>query len=89
MADLAKILRDLPKAERDALSERMRGNEPSMSKYEANYTDTAPEGAGTCRDCTMYRDERCTLVAGIISPDGSCDHWKPVDAAEELGWEPL
>lgn len=81
MADLAKILRDMPPAQREALAERMRGNEPTMSKYEARYMEQAPPGEGMCRDCSRYRESdgtwRCTLVRGIINPDGHCDHFAP------------
>lgn len=43
------------------------------SKEEAGYQDK-PKNGEKCINCTMWRDpNKCSAVAGIISPNGWCD----------------
>lgn len=42
------------------------------SKEEADYQDS-PKNGDKCINCTMWREpNKCTAVAGAISPDGWC-----------------
>ena len=48
-----------------------------IGKREALYVDH-PVGGERCDGCTMYLNpDRCTLVAGLILPDGHCQYWEP------------
>lgn len=53
-----------------------------MSKEEANYREA--KGLKRCVNCSMFRRQwytadagSCTLVAGDINTDDTCDHWEP------------
>ena len=50
----------------------------SYSKEEAEYRP-ADTGEGKCRDCLNFIEprSRCTLVAGSIDPDYTCEYWEP------------
>jgi hypothetical protein len=51
-------------------------SESKSSKSEAGY-QAKPHAGQKCLYCTMWRDpNRCTAVAGSISPDGWCDWWQ-------------
>jgi len=58
---------------------------PSMSKKEASYVKKAPEDH--CADCSMFRNQKCTLVKGQINPGGSCDYFEPKQAGVGAGQE--
>jgi len=46
------------------------------TKQEAEYQDH-PKDAEQCGTCSMYTGRRsCTAVAGEISPEGYCKHYK-------------
>lgn len=52
-------------------------SESKSSKSEANYQNK-PHAGQRCINCTMWRDpNKCSAVAGNISPDGWCDWWAP------------
>lgn len=50
-------------------------SESKSTKSEANY-QSKPHAGQRCVNCTMWRDpNKCSAVAGNISPDGWCDWW--------------
>ena len=50
-------------------------SESKSTKSEANYQNK-PHAGQRCVNCTMWRDpNKCSAVAGNISPDGWCDWW--------------
>lgn len=50
-------------------------SESKSTKSEANYQSN-PHAGQRCVNCTMWRDpNKCSAVAGNISPDGWCDWW--------------
>lgn len=52
-------------------------SESKSTKSEANY-QSKPHAGQRCINCTMWRDpNKCSAVAGNISPDGWCDWWAP------------
>jgi hypothetical protein len=44
---------------------------------EVNYTDDSG-GMYPCDQCRFFEKDRCDLVVGSISPQGSCDLWEPL-----------
>lgn len=51
---------------------RAMSEEKKASKVEAKYQDK-PKGGQKCVNCTMWREpNKCTAVAGTISPNGWC-----------------
>jgi len=55
--------------------------EEKDSKAEAKYQDK-PKGGEHCDQCTMWRPpNKCSAVAGIISPNGWCSYYKRSKAA--------
>lgn len=51
------------------------GNSASVTKAQVHYRDAATEGR-RCATCSMFREPNaCTLVRGVIKPDGVCDRW--------------
>jgi hypothetical protein len=58
-------------------------NSATLSKTQVHYRDATDTGR-RCGTCSMFRDPHaCTLVKGLIQPDGVCDRWdaKPTSAA--------
>jgi putative chitinase len=52
-------------------------SESKSTKSVANYQSN-PHAGQRCVNCTMWRDpNKCSAVAGNISPDGWCDYWAP------------
>lgn len=50
-------------------------SESKSTKSEANY-QSKPHAGQRCVNCTMWRDpNKCSAVAGNISPEGWCDWW--------------
>jgi hypothetical protein len=50
--------------------------EPTLSKAETGYQDQ-PHGKERCGVCSMYRSpNRCTLVRGLILPQGWCKQFE-------------
>jgi len=48
-----------------------------MTKTEAKYVDVS-KYREHCSTCSMFRvPRRCTLVLGVIKPNGWCKHWGP------------
>lgn len=45
-----------------------------MTKTQAGYVDQA-ESVQKCLSCEHYQDRRCEIVAGQISPSGTCKHF--------------
>jgi hypothetical protein len=51
-------------------------SEQKDSKEEAGYQDK-PNNGQKCEDCTMWRPpNKCSAVAGEISPKGWCDYFR-------------
>jgi hypothetical protein len=50
-----------------------------LSKAEAGYR--APDHRSPCAICCGFDAYRgaCSLVAGSVRPDASCDHWRTVE----------
>ncbi len=48
-----------------------------VSKASVNYR--LATSSERCDNCSMYRTDpkRCTLVAGKIRPQDTCDEWEP------------
>ena len=53
-----------------------------ISKETARYTPYAP-GKRQCADCSMFRNNHCTLVRGQINPQGWCKHWTAKDGEKK------
>ena len=50
----------------------------SKSKKSDVHYQSKPHAGQRCINCTMWRDpNKCSAVAGNISPDGWCDYWAP------------
>jgi hypothetical protein len=51
-------------------------NEDKSSKVEAEY-QSHPNHGECCKHCTMWRPpNKCSAVAGVISPKGWCSYYK-------------
>ncbi len=46
-----------------------------LAKAAVNYRHAT--GNRRCGNCSMYADHACTLVAGRIDPQDTCDRWEP------------
>lgn len=52
-----------------------------VSKESVNYREGSSRQH--CGNCVMYRDRRCDLVNGVISPDDVCDRWEAIVSKSE------
>jgi hypothetical protein len=52
---------------------------PTLTKGQADYhlAQTTYDRNRYCKDCSMFRDGRCTLVKGLIDREGTCKHYDP------------
>jgi hypothetical protein len=61
-----------------------------LSKAEAGYR--APDHRHSCLMCCRFDGYRgaCSLVAGTVRPDATCDHWRSAEdlASEQRGFGP-
>jgi hypothetical protein len=59
-----------------------------LSKTEAGYRE--PDHSRPCMLCRHFDSYRgaCSVVAGLVAPNGSCNHWRTVDdqASERRGF---
>lgn len=58
-----------------------------LSKMQARFVEHAINH-NKCRDCTNIRSiSKCSIVAGPINPNGTCDYFESVDDAVRENWE--
>ncbi len=54
-----------------------------ITQAEAEYVEPWADVATQCLGCAMFREpDACSLVDGVISPEGHCKHFEPDDDEE-------